>query len=145
MKKNAVKIEKKDSSKLSPKHDDFLQKLAQEYDSNGLNMKQAYKKLRPEVKDSTAEVEGSKLLVNPKFKAFLAEERRISSEKYDITRESVLQDLIQIDNQAKLTDNLKIRVQIAQEKLKIFGLYAPTKSEVDSKITEYKIISNIDD
>ena len=46
-----------------------------------------------------------------------------------ITIEMILDDLKEIDAQAKHTNDLKIRIQVAQEKSKLWGIYAPTKQE----------------
>lgn len=119
------------------KKEQFLKNLAIEYHKNGLNIKLAYKTLRPEVKDSTAEVEGSKALRNPKFQEFLQEIEEKAQEKYEYTIEKLVKELDEIEELAKkpihgknqnnydLTNWLKIK----SEKAKIFGLYAPTKTE----------------
>lgn len=117
------------NTKLSRKQEAFCL----EYSTNGFNGLQAYKTVYGCTSQS-AQANSSKLLTNTNVKLLVEKLKQESIEKYNTTRESILSDLIDIDLQAKLTDNLKIRVQIAQEKSKLFGLYAPSKfAQTDTK------------
>lgn len=72
---------------------DNQQFFADYYLANGLNGKQAYKRIRPNVKDSTAEVEASKYLRNPKVLEYIEERQKELQEKTKVTQEYVILNL----------------------------------------------------
>ena len=133
------------------KAEQFLSDLSTEYHKNGRNIKLAYKTLRPKVKDSTAEVEGSKALRNPKFQGFLDKLEGKAQENHEYTVEKLVKELDEIEELAKkpihgknqnnydLTNWLKIK----SEKAKLFGLYAPSKTDVTSKGGGLKLPSTV--
>lgn len=70
--------------------------FVEEYLANGRNGKQAYKKFHPKVKDSTAEVEASKLLRNPKVQEYLQRREIELQQKLQLTTERVLQEVARL-------------------------------------------------
>ena len=72
---------------------DNQQLFADYYLANGCNGKQAYKGIRPNVKDNTAEVEASKYLRNPKVLAYIEERQKELQEKTHVTQEYVIMNL----------------------------------------------------
>jgi len=66
------------------------------YFANGLNATQAYLAIKPNVKQTTAEVEGCKLLRNPKVAALVAEHEKTMREKFKIDEEQVLREAARI-------------------------------------------------
>lgn len=79
---------------MAKQNTDKLAKLfAIEYLTNKFNATKAYKSIKPHVKQSTAEVEGCKLLNSPKVKEIISEIRGEQIAKHNITLESQLADL----------------------------------------------------
>ena len=72
------------------------QLFADYYLANGCNGKQAYKAIHPKAKDSTAEVEASRLLRNPKVSAYIEERQKKLQEKTQVTQEYVIGGLKEV-------------------------------------------------
>lgn len=109
---------------LSPKHKSFCD----EYLSNGLNATQAYKSVYG-VSDSVAGPSGDRLLKNAKIKDYLQEEGEKTAERLQITKEELLNDLVDIKN-----NNKGIRDVTAMKAIelisKMSGFDAPTRQEI---------------
>lgn len=134
----------------------FLRSLAKEYQRNGFNIKQAYKKIRPKVKDNTAEVEGSKVLRKPMFQAFLGELKGKANKTYGIDMQKLVKDLENIKKmgikpttyfntngeecEGKPSD-LNASLKAVDTLIKIIGGYAPTKIEQDVSLSIVDVLN----
>lgn len=61
-----------------------------------LNATRAYLRVNPGVKDTTASVEGSRILGMPKVQAYITEQRDRTSKRLEITRERILLEVARI-------------------------------------------------
>ena len=109
---------------LSAKHKAFCD----EYLSNGLNATQAYKSVY-KTTDKVAEASSSRLLLNVKVKDYLQEEGQKTAERLQITKEELLNDLVDIKN-----NNKGVRDVTAMKAIelisKMSGFDAPTRQEI---------------
>jgi phage terminase small subunit len=69
----------------------IVERFCWEYVLRGDNQFRAYKTVKPDVKDSTARVEASKLLTNPDVRARIGQIREELKRRYKVTAEDVLQ------------------------------------------------------
>ena len=117
---------------LSAKHKAFCD----EYLSNGMNALQAYKSVY-KVSDKVAGASGVRLLDNVNVKEYLQIEREKTAERLQITKEELLNDLVDIKN-----NNKGIRDQTAMKAIelisKMSGFDAPTRQEIS--ITEQPLL-----
>jgi len=81
-------------SNLNLKH----KKFADEYIKNGFNGKQAYLKVYTDVAESTAGVNASKLLNDTKVKEYILDYQKKVEERSMITKEEIIQRLLQIQD-----------------------------------------------
>lgn len=109
-------------SKLNKRHISFID----EYMINGMNATDAYKKVYPKSSDESARRLGSKLLTKIDIVSEIKDRQNITSIKLGITKEELIQDLIDIKNNNK---NVSPAVAIkAMEVLnKMSGFDAPEK------------------
>jgi phage terminase small subunit len=109
---------------LSPKHKLFCD----EYLSNGLNATQAYKSVY-QTTDKVAEASSCRLLRNDKVIEYLQQEGEKTAQKLQITKEELLNDLVDIKN-----NNKGIRDVTAMKAIelisKMSGFDAPTRQEI---------------
>jgi len=110
------------------KIDGFIDAIAKEYFKNGFNITEAYHTIRPKVKRQTAEVEGSKLLRNPKFVKATAKLKKQNQTRYGIDMNEIVYDLKEL---AKNSED-KNRLKAIDTLIKIAGEYAPTKTQNDN-------------
>ena len=109
---------------LSAKHKAFCD----EYLSNGLNATQAYKSVY-KTTDKVAESSSCRLLRNDKIREYLQEQGESTAERLQITKEELLNDLVDIKN-----NNKGIRDVTAMKAIelisKMSGFDAPTRQEI---------------
>lgn len=117
---------------LSPKHKAFCD----EYLANGLNATQAYKAVY-KTTDKVAESSGARLLRNDRVIEYLQQEGQKTAERLQITKEELLNDLVEIKN-----NNKGIRDVTAMKAIelisKMSGFDAPTRQEIS--ITEQPLL-----
>jgi len=102
------------------------------YLSNGCNGTQAYLQAYPTVKkEDTARVNASKLLTNANIQEYIKAEQEKTSQKLEITRESVLEDLKRIQATTEST-NPNASLKSLEMMCKLLGLYEPIKQDVTS-------------
>ena len=134
--------------KLNIRHEAFCR----EYHKNGFNGLQAYKTVYGGT-DKTCVASSARLLTNVNVQAFLQGLKDKANKKYDVTLETIVKELTEIQALAKQAIHGKTGsdydlnnwIKTQQEMIKLFGLYAPVKQEVDTKITEYKFQTNLND
>jgi phage terminase small subunit len=122
---------------LSAKHKAFCD----EYLANGMNATQAYKSVY-KVSDSVAGPSGDRLLKNAKIKEYLQEQQETTSQRLQITKEELLNDLVEIKN-----NNKGIRDGVAMKAIEIInkmsGFDAPIKQDIN--ISEQPFFKDDDD
>lgn len=122
--------------KLSAKHQSFCD----EYLANGMNATQAYKSVY-KVNDKIAGASGVRLLENVKIKEYIQEQQEKTAERLQITKEGLLQDLMQIKE-----NNIDTRPATAMKAIEIInkmsGFDAPIKQELT--ITEQPLLPDDD-
>ena len=123
--------------KLSAKHQSFCD----EYLANGLNATQAYKTIY-KVSDKVAGASAPRLLDNVRIKEYLQEQQEKTAERLQITKEGLLQDLMQIKE-----NNIDTRPATAIRAIEIInkmsGFDAPIKSEIT--ISEQPLLPDDED
>jgi|694.fasta_scaffold02162_46 hypothetical protein len=123
----------------NPRHEAFCK----EYRRNGFNGLQAYNKVYGAKNNKTNEVNATRLLSNAKIKQRLAELSKKASEEYKYTVEKLVKELDEIEELAKQPIHGKDQnnydltnwIKIKSEKAKLFGLYAPTKTDNKTEIS----------
>jgi phage terminase small subunit len=109
---------------LSAKHKSFCD----EYLSNGLNATQAYKTIY-KVSDKVAGSSGPRLMENDRIKEYLQQEGEKTAQRLQITKEELLNDLVDIKN-----NNKGVRDVTAMKAIelisKMSGFDAPTRQEI---------------
>jgi phage terminase small subunit len=109
---------------LSAKHKSFCD----EYLSNGLNATQAYKTIY-KVSDKVAGSSGPRLMENGRIKEYLQQEGEKTAQRLQITKEELLNDLVDIKN-----NNKGVRDVTAMKAIelisKMSGFDAPTRQEI---------------
>jgi phage terminase small subunit len=122
---------------LSAKHKAFCD----EYLANGMNATQAYKSVY-KTNDKVAGASGGRLLENVKIKEYLQEQQETTSQRLQITKEELLNDLVEIKN-----NNKGIRDGVAMKAIEIInkmsGFDAAIKQDI--KITEEPPLFSDDD
>ena len=122
---------------LSAKHKAFCD----EYLANGMNATQAYKSVY-KVSDSVAGPSGDRLLKNAKIKEYLQEQQETTSQRLQITKEELLNDLVEIKN-----NNKGVRDGVAMKAIEIInkmsGFDAPIKQDIN--ILEQPFFKDDDD
>jgi phage terminase small subunit len=112
---------------LSAKHKAFCD----EYLSNGLNATQAYKTIY-KVSDKVAGSSGPRLMENDRIKEYLQQEGEKTAQRLQITKEELLNDLVDIKN-----NNKGVRDVTAMKAIelisKMSGFDAPTRQEISIK------------
>jgi len=109
---------------LSAKHKAFCD----EYLSNGLNATQAYKSVY-KTTDKVAEASSSRLLLNVKVKDYLQIEGQKTAERLQITKEELLNDLVDIKNNNKGVRDVTA-IKAIELISKMSGFDAPTRQEI---------------
>ena len=109
---------------LSQRHRMFCD----EYLSNGMNGTQAYKKVY-KVSDKVAGASSARLLDNANIKKYLQEQQEIISQRLEIKKEDLIQDLIDIKNNNK-EDAPPFAIKAIEVINKMLGYNATEKSEV---------------
>ena len=112
-----------------------------EYLTNGKNASQAYFSVY-KCKLSTARANGHKLLENTDIQALIKAEEERLREKYDLTKEKLLDELFYVIDTSKneiegVTDRNAI-IKATDLMAKLTGLYAPEKIEVTNKDIQFK-------
>ena len=106
-------------------------RFCEEYLANGCNGTQAYLSVYKSVKsDEVAAVNASKLLRNTKVIEFIKEEQKKTSDKLEITRESVLNDLERIKRNNE-GDNPQTSLKALDLIIKVLGFNAPTEQKIN--------------
>ena len=108
------------------------------YMSNGMNATQAYLSTYPNVTEETANVNGCRLLSNANIKARIEELQAETSKSLQITKESLINDLITIkqlclDNPRGVHNSIKA-IEVIK---KMLGFNEPDK--VENKITNINL------
>lgn len=86
-----------DTSNATTEHDLTLkQQLFADQYLIDLNATRAYLRVNPGVKETTARVEGCRLLANPNVQAYIAEQRERTSKRLEITRDRILLEVARI-------------------------------------------------
>ena len=110
---------------LSAKHKLFCD----EYLSNGMNATQAYKSVY-KTNDKVAGASGGRLLENVKIKEYLQEQQETTSQRLQISKEELLNDLVEIKN-----NNKGVRDGVAMKAIEIInkmsGFDAPIKQDIN--------------
>ncbi len=109
---------------LSAKHKAFCD----EYLANGMNALRAYATVY-KVSDSVAGPSGDRLLKNAKIKDYLQQEGQKTAERLQITKEELLNDLVEIKN-----NNKGVRDQLSMKAIelisKMSGFDAPIRQDI---------------
>jgi phage terminase small subunit len=109
---------------LSIKHKSFCD----EYLSNGLNATRAYKSVYG-ADDKVCESSGARLLRNGKVSQYINEQQEKTSERLQISKEELIQDLVRIKN-----SNLETRPTTSMKAIeiinKMLGLNAAEKTDI---------------
>lgn len=123
--------------KLSAKHQAFCD----EYLANGMNATQAYKSVY-KVTDKVAGASGPRLMENVRIKEYLQQQGEKTAERLQITKEGLLQDLMQIKE-----NNIDTRPATAMKAIEIInkmsGFDAPIKQDIT--ISEQPLLPDDDD
>ena len=110
---------------LSVKHKAFCD----EYLANGMNATQAYKSVY-KTNDKVSEASASRLLLNVKVKEYIQEQQETTAQRLQITKEELLNDLVEIKN-----NNKGVRDGIAMKAIEIInkmsGFDAPIKQDIN--------------
>lgn len=110
---------------LSAKHKAFCD----EYLANGMNATQAYKSIY-KTNDKVSEASASRLLLNVKLKEYIQEQQETTAQRLQITKEELLNDLVEIKN-----NNKGIRDGVAMKAIEIInkmsGFDAPIKQDIN--------------
>ena len=110
---------------LSAKHKAFCD----EYLANGMNATQAYKSVY-KTNDKVSEASASRLLLNVKVKEYIQEQQETTAQRLQITKEELLNDLVEIKN-----NNKGVRDGIAMKAIEIInkmsGFDAPIKQDIN--------------
>jgi len=120
------------ATKTDIKYTDF----ANEYIKNGGNARQAYQKVYPNVKDTTADVNGSKLLRNAKVQDIITKLQKEIADKELVTKEEVIEALKRIAMTAEAGDQLAVARSCWQDLGKTNGSFVERqeiKADVDVK------------
>ena len=122
---------------LSAKHKAFCD----EYLANGMNATQAYKSVY-KTNDKVSEASASRLLLNVKVKEYIQEQQETTSQRLQITKEELLNDLVEIKN-----NNKGVRDGVAMKAIEIInkmsGFDAPIKQDIN--ISEQPFFKDDDD
>jgi hypothetical protein len=119
-------------SNLNLKH----KKFADEYIKNGFNGKQAYQKIYPDVKDSTALSNSSKLLNDANIKQYILDIQKKVEERSMITKEEIIQRLLQIQDLHWLdTKGAPSAVRALENINKMLGYNNPEELNINGEIT----------
>jgi phage terminase small subunit len=109
---------------LSIKHKAFCD----EFLSNGLNQVQAYKSVY-KCSDKAAQSNATRLMENEGVKSYIQQQQEKTAERLEITKEGLLQDLIQIKE-----NNIETRPATAMKAIEIInkmsGFDAPIKQDI---------------
>lgn len=113
---------------MEPKLNERHKLFVEEYLSNGLNGTQAYMKVYG-TKENTANVNSSKLLSNANIKAAIENAQKVTCEKLNITKESLLLDLIKIKDLC-VDDKRYVHnaIKAVETMSKMLGYFAPTET-----------------
>ncbi len=110
---------------LSAKHKAFCD----EYLANGMNATQAYKSVY-KTNDKVAGASAPRLLDNVRIKEYLKEQQETTAQRLQITKEELLNDLVEIKN-----NNKGIRDGVAMKAIEIInkmsGFDAPIKQDIN--------------
>ena len=123
---------------METKADIEYTKFANEYINNGGNARLAYKAIKPKVKDSTADVNGCRLLKNTKVKAIIKKLQEDTEEKALITRAEVIDSLKRIAKKAEDGDDLTVARACWQDLGKTVAAFTDNialSGEVKNKLT----------
>ena len=122
---------------LSAKHKAFCD----EYLANGMNATQAYKSVY-KTNDKVAGASGGRLLENVKIKEYIQEQQETTAERLQISKEELLNDLVEIKN-----NNKGVRDGVAMKAIEIInkmsGFDAPIKQDIN--ISEQPFFKDDDD
>ena len=123
---------------MNEKHKQF----ADEYLTNGFNGRKAYLAVYKSIKsEAAADVNASKLLSNTKVKEYIAQKQAVTAKKFDITRDYITQEYLELiesakkeglDGQGSLKDRTNWAKALAQLS-KLLGLDAPEKQEIEHR------------
>lgn len=111
-------------SNLSKRHIKFID----EYFANGMNGTRAYMSVYKNVTEESANVNASRLLATDKVKAEVARRQAITAAKFEIKKEDLMKDLIEIKNSCK-TSFPPSAIKAIEVLNKMNGFDAPTKIE----------------
>lgn len=115
---------------MNVRHEKFIE----EYLINGFNGRQAYIKVYG-TSDTIAEISASRLLRNVKVKEILQAKKKELSDKYMITKQEIIEDLIRIKDLCKDEPKSAGQAIKALEVInKMLGLNEPDKVESTSRI-----------
>jgi phage terminase small subunit len=110
---------------MNEKHKEFCNV----YLANGKNGTQAYLAVYKSVKkEEVARANASRLLTNASVQEYIKAEQDKSSQKLEITRESLLEDLKRIQSNTEST-NPQAALKAVDLMIKMLGFNAPIKSE----------------
>lgn len=124
------------------------QQFCDEYLNNGLNATKAYLSVYKTVTEETAKVNGCKLLTKTNIKEYIDIKREETSKTLNITKESLIQDLIDIKNANKI-DRPVVATKAIEVINKMQGYNAVEKQEIklqgDIQWIETKTYNNPND
>ena len=119
-------------SNSNKKYDLFIS----EYLKNGLNATEAYQKLHPTASRRNSMIYGYKWLKKEYVIKKLEKEQKKLMDKYEISREVLLNDLMVIKDEAFKNKKYNESIKAIELITKMLGLQAPQKMEVESKIIQ---------
>lgn len=119
---------------LSDKHKLF----ADVYLTNGFNALKAYKEVYKDCKEKSAESASSRLLENVKIQQYIKQKQNETANKHNITRDSLVEELNEVKELAKVPDqfgkiNSTAIIKAIEVQAKLLGLNEAEKSEVELK------------
>lgn len=103
-------------------------RVIDEWFVNGGNGTEAYMKLYPKSSYAAADASFREILENPLIKEYKESKEQITSEKLQITLESILLDLENDKNDARAARQYGVSVKASTEQAKLLGFY-----EIDNK------------
>lgn len=103
--------------------------FCEEYLRNGLNATQAYIKTYPDSSYDAAKSSAALLLTNPNIRKYIADKREESSKSLKISKEMLIQDLLDIKN-ANLGGKSSLAIRAIEVINRMQGYNEPEKSDI---------------
>ena len=109
------------------------QRFIENYLTNGRNGTKAYMAVYPDANAESANVNSTKLLTNANIRLYLEQEENKITEKFQITRESMANLLLDCIEDCKEASDRKNLIAAVNTLNKMFGINAPEKQEIEHR------------